>query len=81
MYRSSSQNNEFDEFLHSFENLPNNIAKSSPLFTVILGDFNARSTSWWVNDKTTIEGTHLEVLTTFHGFKQLILVPTHLKTN
>ena len=81
MYRSSSQNNEFDEFLHSFENLPNNIAKSSPLLTVILGDFNARSTSWWVNDKTTIEGAHLEVLTTLHGFKQLTLVPTHLKTN
>ena len=68
MYRSSSQNNEFDEFLYSFENLPNNITKSSPLFTVILSDFNARSASCWVNDKTTIEGTHLEPVTTFHGF-------------
>ena len=43
LYRSPSQNNEeFDEF-KSFENILNNIAKSSSLFTVILGDFNARS--------------------------------------
>ena len=48
MYRSQSQNNdEFDEFLNSFENLLSNIAKSSPLLTV-------RSTSWWVNDKTIL---------------------------
>lgn len=82
MYKSPSQNNdEVDDFLNSLENLLNNIAKSSPSFTVILGYFNARSMSWWVNDKTTIEGTCLEALSTFYGFEQLISVPTLLLPN
>lgn len=29
----------------------------------MLGDFNTRSTSWWADDKSTIEGTHLETIT------------------
>ena len=48
IYRSPSQSsNEFEEFLVNFDKLLNqvNILKSS--FTVILGDFNARSWSWW----------------------------------
>ena len=37
MYRSPSQsNNEFDNFLKNFDNLLNKVAKSSPIFTVIL---------------------------------------------
>ena len=40
--------------------------------------FNARSSSWWKNDKTTVEGARLEALTSSHGFHQLISEPTHL---
>ena len=48
-----------------------------PLFTIILGDFNARSlVKQTVEGK--IEGTQFEFFTTFHGFRQLILCPTHL---
>ena len=41
-------------------------------------NFNARSSSWWKNDKTTVEGAHLEALTSLHGLHQLKLEPTHL---
>ena len=48
------------------------------LFTIILGGFNARSSVLWTRDKTTIEGTQLEFLTSVYGFHQLISQPTHL---
>ena len=40
-------------------------------FTVTSGDFNARSSTWWSNDITNLNGTLTESLTTTHGFKQL----------
>ena len=50
-------------------------------FTVILGDFNARSQSWWSDDITSFEGSHIDSLTTTYGFHQLISDPTHLLPN
>ena len=51
LYRSPSQNdNEFDEFLCSFECVIDHINQSKPYFVLITGDFNARSSSWWGND-------------------------------
>ena len=79
IYRSPRQSTaKFQEFLSSFEDILNTTASSSSLFTIILGDINARSSSWWKNDKTTVEGAHLEALTSLHGFHQLISEPTHL---
>ena len=46
-------------------------------FTVILGDFNARSQLWW-SDDITCEGSHIDSSTTTYGFHQLISDPTHL---
>ena len=59
----------------------NRFGKFSPLFTIILGDFNSRATSWWVNDKTAIEGTCLAAFISFHGFQQLISGFTHILPN
>ena len=56
----------------------NTAASSSPLFTIMLGDFTAKSSFWWKNDKTTVEGARPEALTSLHGFHQLISEPTHL---
>ena len=57
MYRSPSENNDdFIDFLNTFDNPLKVVGKSSPLFAVILSDFNARSTSRWVNDKTITKG-------------------------
>ena len=64
--------------MSNFEEILNTTASPSSLFTIILGDFNARPFSWWKNYKTTVEGARLEALTSLHGFHQLISEPTHL---
>ena len=82
IYRSPSQNTEeFEEFLQNFEKLLLDISKRKPFMTIILGDFNARSTAWWADDTTNTEGIHLESLTSTHGFHQLISEPTHILPN
>ena len=44
LYHSLSQNqSEFEHFLSSLENLLGNIRNQDTAFTIILGDFNARS--------------------------------------
>ena len=79
VYRSPSQDStEFENFLSDFDELLSKTASTNSLFTIILGDFNARSLSWWNKDKTKMEGTHLEALTSLHNFHQLISEPTHL---
>ena len=79
-YRSPMQSStEFESFLSGFEDMLSSVfffAKSQ--FTVILGDFNARSSTWWSNDIININGTLIDSLTTIHGFKQLISDATHI---
>ena len=58
--------------------LRNYTTSSNSLFTIILGNFNVRSSVWWTKDKTTTEGTQPESVTSVHGFHQLISQPTHL---
>ena len=66
-YRSPSQSStEFDEFLCNFDQLLNHIKQFRPSFTIILGNFNARSKSWWPE----------ESLTMMHGLQQLISDPS-----
>ena len=74
MYRSPSQSSiEFESFLSGFEDMLSSVHFSKSQFTVILVDFNARSSTWWSNDITNINGTLIDSLTTTtHGFKQLI---------
>ena len=68
IYRSPRQNIiEFENFLSNFKKLLNYSTSSNGLFTIILGDFNARSSVWWTEDKATM-----------HGFHQLTSQPTHL---
>ena len=82
IYRSPSQTAvEFDEFLSNLEKLLNFVKQLQPSFTMILGDFNARSKSWWPDDITSPEGTDIDSLTTVHGLQQLISEPTHLLPN
>ena len=79
VYRSPSQNIfEFEFFLSKFEKVLSDTTLCNSLFTIILGDFHVKSSVWWTRDKTTIEGTQLESLTSVHGFHQLISQPTHL---
>ena len=52
-----------------------------PDFSIILGDFNAKSKSWWKSDIDTIEGTKIDGVTSSYGPQQLISQPTHLLAN
>ena len=73
LYRSPSQNqSESEQFLLSLENLLCNIRSKDPAFTILLGDFNARSKSWWVHDIIKIEGTPIVFISSLYDFSQLI---------
>ena len=82
VYRSPSQDNiELESFLSEFDELLSKTTSSNSLFTIILGDFNGRSSCWWKEDKTTTEGIHLQALTSLHNFDQLISESTHILSN
>ena len=82
IYRSPSQNNsEFDLFLSNFKKLFSNINERKPFLSVITGDFNERSSSWWSNDIDTTEGSKLFSITSSNGFPQLINESTHIQTS
>ena len=82
VYKSPSQDNiEFESFLSEFDELLSKTTSSTSLFTITLGDFNARSSTWRKEDETTTEGTHLEALTSLHNFGQLISELTHILSN
>ena len=69
-------------FVSEFEKLLASITKKRSDFTVIVGDFNVRSTTWWSDDITTTEGTsNIEALTSYHGFEQVINEPTPILPN
>ena len=79
IYRFPSQNSsEFQHFLSDFEQLLINIEGFKPNFTVLLGDYNARSRSWWASDTNTPEGMQLDALTSSYGLQQLVNEPTDL---
>ena len=79
VYRFPSQDStKFQNFLSDFDELLSKTTSNSSLFTIILNDFNARSPSWWKEDKTTPEDTNLEALTYSHNFHQITSELTHL---
>ena len=82
LYRSPSQtSDEFELFISKFDNLLGTLFSHNPYLVFILGDFNARSSSWWSDDINTTEGTHIDSLTSFYGLQQLISQPTHILPN
>ena len=82
IYRSPSQNNsEFDLFLSNFEKFLSDINKRKPFLSVITGNVNARSSSWWSKDMDTAEESKLISLTSTNGFPQLINEPTQIQTS
>ena len=81
-YRSPSQNNlEFDSFLLNFQQLLSDVSTRKQTVSIITGDFNARSSSWWYDDINISEGTNLYAVTSWNGFSQLINKPTHVQSN
>ena len=82
IYHSPSQNNcEFDLFLPNFGKLLRDISKREPSLSVITGDFNAGSSSWWPEDINSTVGSKLFSLTSSNGFPRLINELTHIQTS
>ena len=58
LYRSSSQNSlEFDNFILNFKKMLSDINSSNPHFSIILGNFKARSNNWCQGDTQTSGGS------------------------
>ena len=64
-----------------FEKILSDKTKRKPSLSVITGDFNARSSSWWPTYIYTTEGSKLFSLTFSNGFHQLINELTHKQTS
>ena len=54
------------------------ISRSNPQFLLLIGDFNAKSSSWSSNDTTTAQGDQLDYFTCLYGMKQVITKPPHI---
>ena len=79
LYRSPSQSSdEFNDFSVKFDKLLDYVFKQSPQLVFAVGDFNARSNSWWSDDINTIEGTQIEALTSSYGLHQIISEPKNI---
>ena len=79
LYRSPSQSSdEFNDFCLKFDKTLEYVFNQNPQLVFVVGDFNARSDSWWPNDVNTIEGTQIEALTSLYGLHQIISEPTHI---
>ena len=82
LYCCPNQNpDEFELFLTNLENFLADITNRNPHFMLLLGDFNAKSKTWFINDQPSREGTQLESLTSLYGMKQLIAEPAHVLEN
>ena len=72
-YRSQSQTaDEFEAYSQNLNLTLNNVDALSPFCHELIGDFNARSSSWWSGDITARVGKELEALTSTAGYSQLI---------
>ena len=61
LYRLSSQSaDEFENFLNNLNLNVESISQKNLFLTVVIGDFNARSSKWWMDDKTTQECLKIE---------------------
>ena len=54
------------------------ITQKNPFLTVVIGNFNARSSKWWTDEKTTQEGLKIENLLSQLSLSQVINDPTHI---
>ena len=63
-YRSPSQTvDEFESYCQSLHLTLTNIDDTSPFSSVRIGDFNARCTNWWAEDRDSKAGKELDTLT------------------
>ena len=82
LYRSPSHTqDEFEKFSDNLELNLGTLSQKNPFLVVAIGDFNAKSKSWYINDSTTSQGIVLENITSQFGLQQIIKEPTHILDN
>ena len=82
LYRSPSQTQDaFEKFSDNLELNLGTLSQKNPFLVVAIGDFNAKSKSWYINDSTTSQGNVLENITSQFGLQQIIKEPTHILDN
>ena len=64
-----------------FSQLLDYITSKKPFFSIILGDFSARSKCWWSLDKQSKEVGSLFLISSTSGYTQLINSTTHIIGN
>ena len=78
-YRSPSQTqDEFEKFSDNLKLNLGTLSQKNPFLVVAIGDFNAKSKSWYISDSTTSQGNVLENITSQFGLQQTIKEPTHI---
>ena len=82
VYRSPSQTqDEMDIFLSNYDKICSSIALEMPFISLVVGDFNAKSTNWWPGGTNNFCGLELFSLNNLLGYTQLINEPTNLEPN
>ena len=83
LYRSPSQViDEFDYFMREFENIIKNINNpGNPNLILIVGDFNAKLSTWKLDDNDTFEGIEIGNPTSSYGLVQIISDAKHVLPN
>ena len=79
LYRSPSQTlDNFETFSKNFELNLENIVHRNPFLVVVIGDFNAKSSKWHCQDKSTFEGNVTDNITSQFGLYLVIKEPTRI---
>ena len=82
LYRSPNQKpNEFQIFRSNLELNIDSLFSCKPFLTIMNGDFNVKSKQWCEIDKTSFEGSQLQLLTSKFDLLQIITEPTHILEN
>ena len=79
LYRSPSQSSDyFEEFADNLQLSLDKTSNQNPFLTVVLADFNTKSSNWYKHDKTTYERSKIDAVFSQFGLRQLIKEATHI---
>ena len=79
LYQSPCQTaDNFDSFLDNLKLNLDAMTDNNPFLVVVIGNFNARSLGWCINDKNNYEGTKIDCLASEYDLRQVINEPVHL---
>ena len=79
LYRSPSQlQDQFESFIENLRLNLESAMQNNTFFVVLLGDFNAKSSNWCKNDKSTSESKAVENISSNFGIHQRFNEPTQI---